>query len=89
MHPLTEWWNSATLVQKQTLAQQAGTTLESLRQAIRGYRNGRELHMGVDLAGRIADHLPSIVQRRELCQTCATCPHALKDVKKPRRKKTG
>lgn len=82
MSALKQWMATATVEEKEFLAQAAGTTVGYLRQAAGGYR---EYSMKAGLAQRIEtaaqalrDLNPALpeLKQTELCDDCADCKYA-------------
>lgn len=64
----TDWWRSASVDDKRSLAQAVKSSVSTLRHVVYGQRAA-----SADLAGRIESALNGELTRGDLCETCRAC----------------
>lgn len=85
MNVLAAWWQEATAEEKRSLAQLAGTTVESLHQMAGAYRTDGELRITADVARRIEAATKKLqrkglkmLRREDMSPACSQCEFARK-----------
>lgn len=68
MKKFTDWWRSASVDDKRSLARAVKSSVSTLRHVVYGQRAA-----SADLAGRIETALGGELTRGDLCATCRAC----------------
>lgn len=84
MNKLLLWLSKATISQKMQLAEEADSSVASIRLAAKGYRTEGEVDLTAEFAARlevaaakVGGDLP-VLGREDLCKACASCPYQIK-----------
>lgn len=73
MNPLLEHWLKMSPDEKRVLAEDTGSTVNSLHQIAHAYRTAGELVVSPDMAKRIEIATGGAVLREEMCPACGAC----------------